>query len=91
MLHLGHPVLGDDQYGLEGWVLRGNGLFLQAQQVTCAHPTTGAPLDVQIPELPKFSAHRVREERRWAKWHAAPDSSCGEDRPEPTGLRSAHP
>ncbi|MFH1463601.1 MAG: RluA family pseudouridine synthase [Pseudomonadota bacterium] len=70
-LHLGHPVLGDDRYGIEGSVLRGQGLFLQAQQICLAHPTTGAPLDVAIPELPKFEAHRAREARRWEKWRDA--------------------
>jgi 23S rRNA-/tRNA-specific pseudouridylate synthase len=69
-LHLGHPVLGDDAYGLEGCVLRGQGLFLQAQAVTLAHPLGGVPLEVVLPEPARFEAHRRREERRWSRWHA---------------------
>lgn len=69
-LHLGHPVLGDDTYGLEGSILRGQGLFLQAQALAFAHPATGAPLEVALPEPEKFEAHRRREERRWRRWHA---------------------
>ena len=71
-LLLGHPVLGDDAYGIEGCVLRGQGLFLWALELRLPHPRSGEPLHVEIPEPPKFEAHRRREERRWARWREGP-------------------
>jgi 23S rRNA pseudouridine1911/1915/1917 synthase len=71
---LGHPVLGDELYGVEGSILRGAGLFLWAVEIALDHPVTGLPLRVSIPEPPKFVTHRAREARRWKKHHPA-DSS----------------
>ena len=65
MAHLGHPVLGDDLYGIEGSILRRHGLFLWAVEVRFTHPETGAPIHIQIDEPPKFGTHRAREQRRW--------------------------
>ena len=70
---LGHPVLGDELYGREGCVLRGQGLFLWALELQLEHPITGEILRVEIPEPPKFGAHRRREVRRWRKYHEADD------------------
>ena len=61
---LGHPVLGDDLYDDPDTVLRGRGLFLWSVEVGLAHPATGAPLRVAIPEPPKFARWREREARR---------------------------
>ncbi len=73
-LHLGHPILGDELYGVEGTILRGGGLFLWAVELTLDHPITGAPLSVSIPEPPKYDSHRRREARRWER-HRGADSS----------------
>ena len=66
--HLGHPVLGDELYGRDGCVLRGQGLFLWALELELVHPVTAESLVVEIPEPPKFESHRRREVRRWKKY-----------------------
>lgn len=74
MAQLGHPVLGDELYGVEGSILRGAGLFLWAVELALDHPITGEPLRVSIPEPSKFDSHRQREARRWCR-HREPDKS----------------
>jgi RluA family pseudouridine synthase len=68
--HLGHPVLGDDLYGSPGSILRGKGLFLWSVEVSCAHPVSGAPVQVTLEEPRKFATFRAREERRWHRYHS---------------------
>ncbi len=63
--HLGHPVLGDGEYGIPGLVLRGAGLFLCAVQIRLTHPHTGESVEVVADEPAKFESHRRREQRRW--------------------------
>ncbi len=72
---LGHPILGDEAYGLPGTTLRGKGLFLVADEVAFAHPTTGAALRFELPEPQKFASFRDREARRWARWRADPEGA----------------
>lgn len=67
MLHLGHPVLGDDLYCGDKKVLRGSGLFLTAMHQSFVHPITGESLSIDAPEPHKFKAIRDREARRWIK------------------------
>jgi 23S rRNA pseudouridine1911/1915/1917 synthase len=48
LLAIGHPVLGDPEYGKPG----AYGLerqFLHAERLALAHPITGEPLDVRSP------------------------------------------
>ncbi len=71
---LGHPILGDEAYGLPGSTQRGKGLFLFADQLALLHPLSGAPLTFELPEPPKFTSFREREARRFTRWH-----SCAED------------
>ncbi len=68
MAALGHPVLGDDLYGLPGLVLRRKGLFLWALEIGIDHPRDGRRLRVTIDEPARFGAFRRREERRWSRW-----------------------
>ncbi len=70
MAELGHSVLGDDLY-TDGTVLRGSGLFLCASELRLDHPVTGEVLHVQVPEPARYGRLRVREERRWKRWHTA--------------------
>lgn len=37
---IGHPILGDKDYGMEGLVLNGKGLYLHAHSLTFKHPFT---------------------------------------------------
>lgn len=69
MAGLGHPVLGDLPYGLEGLILFGKGLFLCAVRLAFAHPITGEALAIEASEPAKFEIVRAREARRWLKYH----------------------
>lgn len=68
MAGLGHPILGDVIYGIDGLILRGKGLFLWSLEVGFPHPEEGRPVTVAIEEPAKFQGMRAREERRWTKW-----------------------
>lgn len=69
LAHIGHPILGDVEYGLEGLLLRGKGLFLWAVSIELTHPTTGERLSLSVDEPPKFHSLRARERRRWLKYN----------------------
>ncbi len=69
MAHLGVPILGDGAYGIDGWILKGKGVFLFALELRLAHPTSGAPLHLQIPEPAKVASLFAREARRWRRHH----------------------
>jgi 23S rRNA pseudouridine1911/1915/1917 synthase len=73
---LGHPILGDEAYGLPRTTLRGKGLFLVADEVAFAHPLTREPMRFELPEPAKFGSFRDREARRWARWHAGEAASA---------------
>ncbi len=52
MAFIGNPILGDKDYGTEGLILNGNGLYLHAVSLEFEHPFTQEKLFVQT-ELPK--------------------------------------
>ncbi|NLB60203.1 MAG: RluA family pseudouridine synthase, partial [Lentisphaerae bacterium] len=59
MAHLGHPVVGDQQYGRRGqppwpWVPRRQ--MLHAAQLLLCHPTTGQRLDFTAPPPPDLAS-----------------------------------
>ena len=64
---LGHPVLGDAMYTDGGPVLRSQGLFLFAAELTFDHPVTGEELTLKLDEPPKYDAFRCRQQRRWER------------------------
>jgi 23S rRNA pseudouridine1911/1915/1917 synthase len=49
---IGNPILGDVDYGKEGLILKGKGLYLHAYALEFIHPITEAIVLVQS-ELPK--------------------------------------
>ncbi len=49
---IGNPILGDADYGREGLVLKGKGLYLHAYSLEFVHPITKEKLEVKN-ELPK--------------------------------------
>ncbi|WP_243396913.1 RluA family pseudouridine synthase [Flagellimonas pacifica] len=49
---IGNPILGDKDYGTEGLILKGKGLYLHAYSLKFAHPHTGEKIHI-IDELPK--------------------------------------
>lgn len=48
---IGHPILGDKDYGIEGLLLYGKGMYLHAHSVSFIHPFTGARMILED-ELP---------------------------------------
>ncbi|GAF03038.1 ribosomal large subunit pseudouridine synthase C [Saccharicrinis fermentans DSM 9555 = JCM 21142] len=51
---IGHPILGDSQYGQEGLVLKGKGLYLHAYSMEFVHPFFKESLRVQVDPPKKF-------------------------------------
>ncbi len=52
MADLGHPILGDHEYGLDKRMSTGNGLYLHASEISFAHPITEEAITVAA-ALPK--------------------------------------
>jgi len=55
MAALGNPILGDRDYGIEGRILKGNGLYLHALSLQFIHPVTGEDLVVKAEPPQKFT------------------------------------
>ena len=51
---IGHPILGDKEYGLEGLVLQGKGLFLHAYSLEFTHPFTQKTIAINSKLPAKF-------------------------------------
>ncbi len=66
---IGHPIMGDQQYGTRGKVFTEKGLFLSAVGLAFDHPITKEPLDIKINTPHKFTSLLVREQRRWKKYN----------------------
>ena len=49
---IGHPILGDKDYGITGLILNGKGLYLHAHTLKFTHPSTNEVLTI-IDGLPK--------------------------------------
>jgi 23S rRNA pseudouridine1911/1915/1917 synthase len=45
---MGNPILGDNQYGKDGKILKGKGLYLHASGLSFVHPATGEKVDVKV-------------------------------------------
>lgn len=54
LAHLGCPILGDKEYGTEGLILHGKGLFLHAFALRFLHPVTQKVVKVEAPFPKKF-------------------------------------
>lgn len=66
---IGHPIMGDQQYGMKGHVFTEKGLFLAAVALSFTHPITAVPLKIKISTPHKFISLLQREERRWKKYN----------------------
>ncbi|NNF19891.1 MAG: RluA family pseudouridine synthase [Flavobacteriaceae bacterium] len=51
---IGHPILGDKQYGEEGKILSGKGLYLHASHLRITHPISGEKLKLSAPLPERF-------------------------------------
>ena len=52
LLGLGNPILGDNEYYLEGFLLKGKGLYLHAYSLEFTHPFTNEIIHL-TDELPE--------------------------------------
>lgn len=52
LFSIGHPILGDKDYGLDGLVLKGKGIYLHALTLEFDHPFTKKPIHI-TDELPE--------------------------------------
>lgn len=51
---IGHPILGDKDYGIESLILNGKGLYLHAYSLEFVHPFTGENMLVQDRFVERF-------------------------------------
>ena len=65
----GHPILGDQLYGIEGLILKHKGLFLHAYRLDFKHPITSESLSFELDIPYKFSSYMDREQNRWKKYN----------------------
>jgi len=61
---IGHPILGDKRYGIEGLILKQKGLFLCATHLSFIHPILHQKIEVTIPIPYKFLKRMENEEKR---------------------------
>ncbi len=64
---IGHPIVGDRLYGIDGEVMKHKGLFLVAFELEFAHPISKEIMCISLPIPNKFEALLRQEERRWNK------------------------
>lgn len=69
MAGTGHPVLGDDKYGMEFKLLKHKGLFLAAVGLDFQHPATGKALALRLDIPYKFYKRLETEQKRWEKFN----------------------
>ena len=61
---IGHPIVGDVLYGVEGRTLLHKGLFLAATALEFNHPITNEEFRVTLPVPKKFEKYLAKEEAR---------------------------
>ncbi len=61
---IGHPIVGDVLYGVEGRTLLHKGLFLAATSLEFTHPVTQEELKITLPIPKKFENYLAKEEAR---------------------------
>jgi len=59
---IGNPILGDKEYGEEGKISRGSGLYLHASSLNFTHPFEEKVVNVSIELPPKFQKIFPKEE-----------------------------
>ena len=64
----GFPILGDAEYGREGLILKGKGMFLSAVGLRFTHPLTEAEMHFRIDAPNKFQTFMEGEQRRWENY-----------------------
>ncbi|GAA4823919.1 RluA family pseudouridine synthase [Algivirga pacifica] len=64
MASIGHPIVGDKQYGASPNMLTHKGLFLSAVALELPHPITGELMNISVEAPAKFNSLLEREQRR---------------------------
>lgn len=54
MAEIGSPIFGDLLYGIEGFILKGKGLYLHAKSLQFKHPISGENIYVEVAPPKKF-------------------------------------
>lgn len=54
MAELGKPIFGDLEYGIEGLLLKGRGLYLHASCLAFIHPLSNIQIEIKVPLPQKF-------------------------------------
>lgn len=72
---IGHPIMGDAQYGIPGQIYKGKGLFLAATGLSFTHPVTREDIAIQIPPPNKFLRLLEREQSMWARFQRGKKSA----------------
>jgi len=67
MSEIGHPILGDSEYGVEGNILKGKGLFLWATELAFNHPIKNRAMIFNLKEPAKFSSRLKKEKEMWLR------------------------
>jgi len=66
MAELGHPIMGDQTYGLNGTQAQGKGVYLHASAIKFKHPITSEVVDIQAALPSKFErllANKLGEDK----------------------------
>ncbi len=58
--HLGHPVVGDKEYGFKNQKFKLNGQLLHAGKLSFIHPTTGCRVSFECP-LPDYFTNTIKK------------------------------
>ncbi|WP_172826755.1 RluA family pseudouridine synthase [Flammeovirga sp. SJP92] len=65
---LGHPIVGDKEYGEEGNTLKGKGLFLSSTFISFIHPRNKKRKELTTKYPSKFDSLLEREIKMWEKY-----------------------
>ncbi|MBN1967959.1 MAG: RluA family pseudouridine synthase [Candidatus Delongbacteria bacterium] len=62
---IGHPIVGDGNYGIKGMITKGKGMFLASTGMKFIHPVTNQHMDIHIDIPEKFIKYMNREKKRY--------------------------
>ncbi|NME66891.1 RluA family pseudouridine synthase [Flammeovirga aprica] len=65
---IGHPIVGDKEYGEDGNTLKGKGLFLSSTAISFVHPRTEERNEFSVAYPSKFETLLERETKMWEKY-----------------------
>ncbi|NLR90283.1 RluA family pseudouridine synthase [Flammeovirga agarivorans] len=69
MQSIGHPIVGDKEYGEEGNIIEGKGLFLSSVEISFIHPIYEERQTIKAPQPDKFEKLLLRETKMWDKYN----------------------